>query len=79
MPETTDELIAEGLLHSECGKVFRVGKDKALHGDFRTKRVILEMYDAMAEAGRTGVPYQTRLDSPPADPRVAHHEVIEER
>jgi hypothetical protein len=26
----------------------------------------------MAEAERTGVPYQTRLDPPPADPRVAH-------
>jgi hypothetical protein len=32
----------------------------------------LEIYDAMAEAERTGVPYQTRLDPPPADPRVAH-------
>jgi hypothetical protein len=28
--------------------------------------------DAMAAAERTGVPYQTRLDPPPADPRVAH-------
>jgi hypothetical protein len=26
----------------------------------------------MAEASRTGRPYQTRLDPPPADPRVAH-------
>lgn len=32
----------------------------------------LEIYDAMAEAARTGTPYQTRLDPPPADPRVAH-------
>ncbi len=29
-------------------------------------------YDAMAEAIRTGVPYQTRLDPPPADPRCCH-------
>ena len=29
-------------------------------------------YDEMAEAIRTGVPYSTRLDPPPADPRVAH-------
>jgi hypothetical protein len=47
-------------------------KDEAEHGEYRTKRVILEIYDAMAEAERTSVPYQTRLDPPPADPRVAH-------
>jgi len=35
-------------------------------------RVILECYDAMATAMRTGRPYQTILDPPPADPRVAH-------
>lgn len=46
--------------------------DEKSHGDYRTKRVILEIYDAMAEAARTGNPYQTRLDPPPADPRVAH-------
>lgn len=34
--------------------------------------LILSIYDAMAEATRTGVPYVTRLDPPPADPRVAH-------
>ncbi|MGV2384305.1 MAG UNVERIFIED_CONTAM: N-6 DNA methylase, partial [Thermobifida fusca] len=47
-------------------------KDEAAHGEYRTKRVILEIYDDMAEAMRTGVPYQTRLAPPPADPRVAH-------
>jgi hypothetical protein len=47
-------------------------KDEEVYGEYRTKRVILEIYDAMAEAERTGVPYQTRLDPPPADPRVAH-------
>ncbi|MBI5444647.1 MAG: N-6 DNA methylase, partial [Deltaproteobacteria bacterium] len=46
--------------------------DEKAHGEYRTKRVILEVYDAMAEAIRTGQPYQTRLDPPPADPRVAH-------
>jgi hypothetical protein len=34
-------------------------------GEFRTKRLILERYDAMAEAVRTGVAYQTVLDPPP--------------
>lgn len=41
-------------------------------GEYRTKRMVLEIYDAMAEAERTGLPYQTRLDPPPADTRVAH-------
>jgi hypothetical protein len=48
-------------------------KDRKKHnGDFRTKRVILEIYDAMQAAIRTGQPYQTRLDPPPADPRCCH-------
>jgi hypothetical protein len=46
--------------------------DEKAHGEYRTRRVILEIYDAMAEAARTGVLYATRLDPPPADPRVAH-------
>lgn len=46
--------------------------DERAHGEYRTKRVILEIYDEMAAAARTGVPYATRLDPPPADPRVAH-------
>jgi hypothetical protein len=45
-------------------------------GEYRTKRVILEIYDALAEATRTGQPYQTRLHPPPADPRVAHQSII---
>lgn len=47
-------------------------KDEVIHAEYRTKRVILEIYDAMAEAERTGVPYQTRLDPPPADPSCCH-------
>jgi len=47
-------------------------KDEAAHGEYRTKRVILEIYDRMAEAIRTGVPYQSLLDPPPADVRAAH-------
>jgi hypothetical protein len=50
--------------------VKRKGEEK--WGEYRTKRVILEIYDALAESIRTGQPYQTRLDPPPADPRVAH-------
>jgi hypothetical protein len=41
-------------------------KDEAAHnGDYRTKRVILEIYEAMQESRRTGQPYQTSLDPPP--------------
>jgi hypothetical protein len=47
-------------------------KDEEKYGEYRTKRVILEIYDALQEAIRTGKPYQTRLDPPPADPRCCH-------
>lgn len=48
-------------------------KDEAkFNDDYRTKRVILEIYDALTESIITGKPYQTRLDPPPADTRVAH-------
>ena len=46
--------------------------DEKAYGEYRTKRVILEIYDAMAEAVRTGQPYATILDPVPADTRVAH-------
>jgi hypothetical protein len=46
--------------------------DEKAHGEFRTKRVILQIYGEMAEAIRIGQPYQTCLSPPPADPRVAH-------
>lgn len=32
----------------------------------------LAINDEMQQAMDAGVPYQTRLDPPPADPRVAH-------
>lgn len=37
-----------------------------------TARLVLEIYDAMQTAIASGRPYQTILDPPPADPRVAH-------
>ncbi len=42
-------------------------KDEARFGEFRTKRLILEIYDAMAEAAATGTEYQTILDPPPGE------------
>ena len=53
------------------GDTFRVIRDKQNAG-YRTKHVILEIYDEMAEAIRTGKPSQTRIDPPPADPRCCH-------
>jgi len=53
--------------------------DEKAHGEYRTKRVILEIYDAMAEVMKANgkwpvvashsplASYQTRLDPPPAD------------
>jgi hypothetical protein len=41
-------------------------KDEQAHGKYRTKRVILDIYDAMQQATATGTPYHTRLDPPPA-------------
>ena len=47
-------------------------KDEAAHGRYRTKERILEIYDAMLAAQRSGKPYQTRLDPPPADALCCH-------
>ena len=41
-------------------------KDEAAFSEFRTKRVVLEIYDAMAEATAAGTRYETVLDPPPA-------------
>ena len=49
-------------------------KDEKAHGEYRTKRLILECYDAMAQSAATGRPYDPVLDPPPADPRCAHAE-----
>jgi hypothetical protein len=46
--------------------------DEKVHDEYRTKRVILEIYNAMAESVRSGKVYRTRLDPPPADPLMAH-------
>lgn len=40
-------------------------KDEAKHGEFRTARVILEMYDAMARAVATGIPYRGAVERGP--------------
>jgi hypothetical protein len=63
-------------------------KDESAHGEYRTKRVILEMYDQMAALPVMHVPapkdenntyavrdvrqWQTWLSPPPASPDAAH-------
>jgi hypothetical protein len=53
---------------------FRVAKDEdeKLYREYRTKRVILEIYDRMKQSMDTGEPYQTALQPLPADPSLAH-------
>jgi hypothetical protein len=47
--------------------------------EYRTKSLVLECFDAMSRAAEMGTRYQTRLDPPPADPRVAHEAKTRER
>jgi hypothetical protein len=42
-------------------------RDVERYGSFHTKELILKVYDAMAEAERTGRPYETVLDPPPGE------------
>lgn len=42
-------------------------KDEPAHGEYRTKRVIVEIYDAMQTAMRTGIAYETTLMPPPVE------------
>lgn len=47
-------------------------KDEAKYGEYRTKRIVMEIYDAMQQAIATGAEYQTLLNPLPADLSVAH-------
>jgi hypothetical protein len=47
-------------------------KDIAQYGEYRTKNLILQIYNAMQHAKETDIPYKTILDPPPADPRCCH-------
>jgi hypothetical protein len=40
-------------------------RDEKQHGEYRTKRLILEVYDRMAMAVADGEPFDTLLDPPP--------------
>jgi hypothetical protein len=47
-------------------------RDEGRVGRYRTKELICDVYCKMADAIATGVAYETVLDPPPADARVAH-------
>jgi hypothetical protein len=47
-------------------------RDEEKWGEYRTKRVTLEIYDALAESILTSRPYQTRLNPPPAASECRH-------
>lgn len=47
-------------------------RDETQFGEYRTKRVILEIYDELQQAMSQGEPYRTRLDPPPGNPGAAH-------
>ena len=82
--EGPDSLVPDSLLASfptprdavsyimDTFPIVRRKDEEKYNGDYRTKRVILEIYDAMQASIRTGHAYQTRLNPPPADPRVSH-------
>jgi hypothetical protein len=45
--------------------------DEEAYGEFRTQRVILEIYDDLQQAMSTGATYRSRVDPPPGAPRAA--------
>lgn len=46
--------------------------DEEAYAEFRTKRLILERYDALAKAIDTGEPYESVLSPPPGDTSASH-------
>jgi hypothetical protein len=48
--------------------------DRERNGEERTRRLVLERYDAIAEAEAAGSRYTTVLDPPPSHPSLAHTE-----
>ena len=46
--------------------------DEKAYGEYRSKRLVLEAFDLLGGAIRSGQPYVTALDPPPGDPKVTH-------
>ena len=47
-------------------------KDETAHGEYRTRRLVLELLERYRQASVTGAPYRTVLMPAPAAPGVAH-------
>lgn len=47
-------------------------KDEATYAEFRTRRLVLEAYDTLAQAIESGEPYASPLGPPPAHPSATH-------
>lgn len=47
-------------------------KDEEKWGTYKTKEMLLLIYDEIQEAVRTGKEYQTKMSPPPSDPRCCH-------
>jgi len=63
------------ILHMETLPIVK-GKEEQEYGEYRTKDSILQIYDAVPAAIRTGKPYQTQLDPPPGPPSDAQGNFI---
>lgn len=48
-------------------------RDRKEYGDFRTKQLIADCYDAMLDAARSGKPYQSRISLPSVPEHHAPH------
>jgi len=73
--------LLEAEINAAMLHLYGVSRDEALHilesfvvlqkneesdlGEFRTKRLVLERYDAMAATATSGMPYETPIDPPP--------------
>jgi hypothetical protein len=49
-----------------------VHSDEKAHGEYLTTRLIVDSFAPLGMAIDSGDPYRTVLNSPPADPAVAH-------
>ena len=75
-PRSAVDYIMETFTVSRRNDVARTANESSEGGRFITKETILAIYDEMAEAIRTGQPYQTRLDPPPGPPTDAEGNFI---
>ena len=70
---TARNAIPSGVTRDHVGQIMETlrivkKKDEHAHGQYRTKDMILGIYDQISEAIRTRATYQTRLDPPPGPP-----------